>query len=77
MPRVELDDEWVGPVTIESATVVHERSGPTHALVAARTSAGARTWCHSTDPSFMDAVSTIGLIGVAATRSASGEIELD
>lgn len=76
LPRVELDDEWIGPVTIESATVVHERSGPTHALVAARTPGGMRTWCHSADPSFMDDVTTSGLIGLAATRSASGEIEL-
>lgn len=76
LPRVELDDAWIGPVTIESATVAHERSGPTHALVAARTPNGNRTWCHSAEPAFMDAVATVDLIGRAASRSASGEIEL-
>ena len=76
LPRVELDDEWVGEVTIESATVVHERTGPTHALVAARTPSGARTWCHSAEPAFMDAVATVELIGRRATRSTRGEIEL-
>lgn len=76
MPRVDLDDDWVGAVTIESATVVHERSGPTHALVAARTPAGDRTWCHSADASFMEAVASIDLIGRAASRSADGRIEL-
>ena len=76
LPRVELDDTWVGPVTIESATVVHERSGPTHALVAARTPNGARTWCRSTDTAFMEAVAGIDLIGRDAHRSATGAIEL-
>jgi acetyl-CoA C-acetyltransferase len=76
LPSVDLDDDWVGPVTIESATVAHERSGPTHALVAARTPNGMRTWCHSTNPRFMDAVATIDLIGRSAIRSSTGEIEL-
>jgi len=76
LPSVDLDDDWVGPVTIESATVVHERSGPTHALVAARTPNGMRTWGNSTEPSFMDAVATVEIIGRAATRSASGQITL-
>ena len=77
LPRVELDDSWVGAVTIESTTVAHDRSGPTHALVAARTPSGARTWCRSADPQFMDAAATTDLIGRSARRSTSGEIELD
>ena len=76
LPQVELDDEWVGEVTIESATVVHERSGPTHALVAARTPAGDRTWCHSSDLEFMDAVATVELVGHRARRGEDGEITL-
>ena len=76
LPRVELDDAWVGGVTIESATVVHERTGPTHALVAARTPSGDRTWCQSNDPGFMEAVATTELIGRAAMRSADGGVVL-
>lgn len=77
LPRVELDDSWVGPVTVESATVAHDRSGPTHAIVAARTPSGDRTWCRSTDPGFMEAVATTELIGRRGRRSADGSIDLD
>lgn len=77
MPRVELDDAWTGEVTIESVTVVHERTGPTHALVAARTPNGDRTWCRSDDSAFMEAVTSTELVGVRGRRSAEGSITLD
>jgi acetyl-CoA C-acetyltransferase len=77
LPFVELDDDWTGPVTIESATVVHDRNGPTHALVAARTPAGDRTWGSSTDPIFMRAIENDEIVGMPARRSSTGAIEPD
>lgn len=77
LPRVELDDEHVGAVTVESVTVPHERSGATHALVAARTPDGRRTWCSSSDESLMAAATTEELVGRPARRLPGGTIELD
>lgn len=76
LPRVELDDAWVGPVTVESATVPHDREGPTHVLLAARTPGGQRTWCSSTDPALVEAAETTELVGHAAVRTADATLEL-
>jgi acetyl-CoA C-acetyltransferase len=76
LPRVECDDTWTGAVVIESATVVFE-DGPTHALVATRTSNGQRSWGMSNDADFMNAAMTTELVGARAQRSANGTIALD
>jgi acetyl-CoA C-acetyltransferase len=76
MPRMELDDAWAGPVTVESATVAHDRSGPVFALVAARTPSGERTWCRSEDLDLMHAVETVELVGRAGNRDADGVVTL-
>jgi acetyl-CoA C-acetyltransferase len=77
LPRVELDDEWAGAVTVESVTVPHERSGPTHVLAAARTPDGRRTWCSSSDPALMAAAMGEELVGRAGTRRPDTTLELD
>lgn len=77
LPRIELDDAYVGAITVESATVGHDRTGPTRALVAARTPNGDRTWCASEDIDVMHAAETTELVGRTATRDAAGIISLD
>ena len=77
LPRVELDTGWDGPVTVESATVPHDRTGPTHALVAARTPAGHRTWCRATEPALLVAAETEELVGRPGHRAPDGTIHLD
>lgn len=77
MPSVELDDAHVGAVTIESATVGHDRNGPTRALVAARTPNGDRTWCATDDAGFMELAETTELVGCTGQRDSTGEISLD
>jgi len=76
LPRVELDDRWVGEVAVESATVPHDRTGPTHVLLAARTPNGDRTWCSSTDPALIALAQTEELVGRAARRAADATVEL-
>ena len=76
LPRVEPDDGWVGPVTVESATVPHDREGPTHVLVAARTPHGCRTWCRADDDATVAAAMVEDLVGRRGTRTDDGILEL-
>ena len=76
LPSVSSDDDWTGPVTIESITVVHDRRGPERAVAATLTPTGQRAWCASTDPDLMDAASTTELVGESAVRTSDGEVVL-
>jgi len=72
LPSVACDDGFEGLVRVESATVVHDRHGPERAIVAARTTAGQRTWCSSIEPEAMMAIETTEIVGRAATRDTEG-----
>jgi acetyl-CoA C-acetyltransferase len=53
-----------GAATVESYTVTHSSNGePERLIVAARTSDGVRTWCHSTDATLMSEAENSELIG--------------
>ena len=53
-----------GPATVESYTVTHGSDGALERLIiAARTPENVRTWCHSTDPEFMNDAERVELIG--------------
>jgi acetyl-CoA C-acetyltransferase len=78
-PVPELDKDYVGPATVESYTVFHNREGvPSAGVVIARTPEGKRTLCHIDvgDPAmlgfFMDGtaepVGTSGAIAVVGER---------
>ncbi len=69
--------DWSGACTVEAATVVHDRNGPTHVLTAVLTSDGARGWARTTDPAVMDITSTEGLAGRLAHRTADGTLEIE
>ena len=77
LPCVERTEDWVGEVTVESATVVFDREGPTHALIAARTPDGRRTWCSSTEASLMERVMSTEVIGCTGRRDLDGVLTLD
>jgi len=75
-PR-EFAEEYEGPVTIESYTVMHERDGSMqNAIVPCLTPDGSRTWAASTDPDLMKAMTSDDLVGRAATIS-GGTLQLD
>ncbi len=76
-PSVDLDDAWIGAVTIESATIAHDRDGEPCALVSARTPFGARTWCRSNDSDLLHSIETVEIVGVDATRDADGIVHVD
>jgi acetyl-CoA C-acetyltransferase len=67
LPRA-ISDQREGAATVESYTVTHASNGePERLIVAARTRGDVRTWCHSTDPTLMDAAEVSELIGRTGT----------
>ncbi len=74
--RQAMDDDWSGAATVEAATVVFDREGPSHVLAAVRP-VGARSeirgWGTSTDAGAIDETLTSGLVGAAVTRNSDGE----
>ena len=74
-PIPELEKDYVGPATVESYTVFHNREGaPSAGVVIARTPEGKRTLCHIDVPDaamlafFMDGtVEPVGTAGAVAT----------
>jgi acetyl-CoA C-acetyltransferase len=75
--RAAASNSWAGACTIEAATVVHDRNGPTHVLAAVLTPDGARGWARSTDAAVMDAVSADGVAGRPATRTVAGALHVE
>ena len=73
-PRAAITDDFEGRVTVEAATVVFDRDGPSHVLAAVRDATDARGWATSDDPQLIaDALST-GLAGATARRTATGTL---
>jgi acetyl-CoA C-acetyltransferase len=77
LPRRELAEDYTGPATIESYTVMHDRGGePEHALIACLTPDGARAWGNSADPTLLKAMVTEEFVGRATTLGDGGNIEV-
>jgi hypothetical protein len=77
-PRATLDDGWSGDATVESATVVFDREGPSHVLAAVRplgTGHEARGWGTATDTALIESALTVGLAGTRVVRTSAGGIE--
>lgn len=64
---VDVDETYLGPATVESWTVMHDRDGSRgrgHALL--RTPAGARVWATTEDPTLTEVMETVDLVGADA-----------
>ena len=69
--RRAVDGDHVGPATIETWTVTHERDGSmAKAICACRTPDGARTWADSSDPDVMARLEREDVTGVQVTIDA-------
>jgi acetyl-CoA C-acetyltransferase len=86
-PQAEIDASFVptplaaddaeGPVTVEAATVMHDRDGsPELAIAAVRTPDGARTWATSRAPDVHELVLRSEPVGAAATITPDGTLHL-
>lgn len=76
VPATPVDAAHIGAVTIEGYTVMHDREGPTVALAALRTPAGARTWGSSRDADTMTALMSNEGVGRPAELDADGTLHL-
>jgi len=54
LPRTRLDADARGPVTVETYTVLFDRTGPERAVAACRTPQGSRTWADVHDLGELD-----------------------
>ena len=70
------DTGHVGAVTVEAATVMHDRSGPSRGLAALRTGRG-RTWGWSTEATTMSELMADDIVGRTGTVDADGVLALD
>ncbi len=74
---VELVTDHEGAVRIEGATVMHDRDGaPEKAFVATRTPDRRRAWATSVDPAVMALITDDEPVGVAAHRTAEGDLRI-
>ncbi len=74
---VDVTDEHVGDVTVETWTVMHARDGAMErAHAALRTADGRRCWGFTTDADTMARMEVDDLVGVAATLDAEGTLTL-
>jgi acetyl-CoA C-acetyltransferase len=87
MPQDEIDASFtptpvgsesdLGPVTVEAATVMHDRDGtPELAIAAVRTADGARTWATSRSPDVHEAFLTTEPVGLDATLTEDATLHL-
>ena len=77
-PSRALAAEYVGPVTVETWTVIYERDGePALGIVAGLTAAGQRAWANTRQPDLMKALTVEDVAGRTATFRADGEPEFD
>jgi acetyl-CoA C-acetyltransferase len=73
-PRQVLGGDWCGEATVEAATVVFDREGPTHVLASVRPVGmlhELRGWWTSRDGEVIEQAMTSGLTGTALTRTAT------
>lgn len=76
-PSRRAADDYIGPVTVEAWSVIHERDGrPSLGLVACLTPDGGRAWGNVRSPSALAGLLTEELGGRAATLTADGTLDL-
>jgi len=75
-PRIGFEPDYVGEVTVEAATLIHDREGPSHALVAVLDATGRRGFAKNTDPAVFDALLTDGLVGRSGQHVAGSTVTL-
>ncbi len=74
---VELCEEWDGPVTVEGATVMHDRAGAAeHGFYALRLPDGRRAWGTNDEPDVLDATERTEVIGRPGHLRPDGTLSL-
>jgi acetyl-CoA C-acetyltransferase len=71
---VELPDGWTGKGTVEAATVVYDREGPSHVLAALRAEPGQRVWATAREDDLIAEAMGVGLAGQMFERTVAGKL---
>lgn len=75
---VPVDDTFVGSATVESCTVMHDRTDlPQRAIITALTAEGTRAWGTSDDVDVMERIETVETIGTTARIASDGSFDFD
>lgn len=75
--RREVAEDWEGPVTVESATVMHDRDGePETGFVAALVADGRRAWGTTAEADALKAITTDDVVGRPGHLADDGAFEL-
>ncbi|HVV35139.1 MAG TPA: hypothetical protein VHC63_00945 [Acidimicrobiales bacterium] len=74
--RAGVPEGWAGEGVVEAATVVYDREGPANVFAALRTAEGARAFARTADESAMTEAMNHGIAGLAASRTADGELHM-
>ena len=72
--RTELPEDWTGEASVEAATVVYDREGPSHVLAGVLSKEGARGWATSRDAHLIATATSDGISGLRCDRSREGEL---
>lgn len=75
-PRHVHADDWSGACTVEAATVLYDRDGPSRLLAAVLDADGTRAWATSTRADVLATAEADGLAGLPAARGTDGELLL-
>lgn len=77
-PSRPAADDYAGPVTVETYTVMHDRGGePETGLFAMLTPEGGRTWGSTHDRATLDEMVATEVVGRGAQLDAEGHVHLD
>lgn len=74
--RASVPEGWAGDGSVEAATVVFDREGPSYVFAAMRAADGARAFARSTDEATMAEAMKVGIAGRLCSRTAEGDLRL-
>lgn len=75
-PRTPLPGDFVGPVTVEAATLLYDREGPEYVVAAVLDSEGRRGFATNRDPGVFADLQSDGLVGREGRHAAGGSVHL-
>lgn len=75
---IPVDDDFSGPATVESCTVMHDRhDAPERGIITVQTAQGTRAWGTTSDADTMARIEEVETIGTSVKIAADGDFRFD